>query len=509
MKSYTFTAKDLSQIQKHGLSEKSVYDQLQTFQKGIPYIKLATPATSGNGIIRLNERQLNRFSEKYTQADKEVVKFVPASGAATRMFKPFHQFLQNFDPQAHKLQDFLNNPEHQFLKAVFDQLNKLPFYQSAKAQLLAKYPNHRDSSQEEQYVDFIRFLLFEIGYNDLPKGLIPFHHYAGETRTAFAEHLAEAATYAAKKGKARLHFTISRSHLQAFKAHYARLRPLLEKDGLAYEVSFSYQKKATDTIAVDLTNTPVRDQNNRLVFRPGGHGALLQNLNKIEADIIFIKNIDNVVLEKNLELLSLYKKALAGLLLTIQENVFLLLRELDQHGCSDQIKETAEDLAFEYFHYHREFMDEDEIRSYYNRPIRVCGMVKNEGEPGGGPFWIRSDHERYSLQIVESSQIYLKDEKQAKILQNATYFNPVDLVCGVKDYQGNKFDLQEFVNPNQGFISQKSIKGKPVKALELPGLWNGSMAYWNTIFVEVPLKTFNPVKSVSDLLRKSHQVSCF
>lgn len=505
MKKYQFTKEDKEQLLNHGLTIQQAETQLEIFKNDTPQVRLATPATSGNGIIRLNQYQLRRFVKRYDQADVNAVKFTPASGAATRMFKLLHQFLTDFNPQKESLADFLKASGSEVLSHFFKNLRKLPFYPSLKAQMQVQHPDRRDESTDEFKYEFVKFLLCDMNYANLPKGLIPFHHYSGKTATPFEEHLKEAVKYLNRKKALRLHFTVSPEHMQSFKATFSKIRKQEEYKDVPFKISYSVQDRSTDTLAVHLDNTPFRDKNNRLFFRPGGHGALLRNLNKIDADIIFIKNIDNVVLEKDLQQMANYKKALAGLLLTIQTRIFSLLRELDANGVSDRLIETAEDFALEYFHRHKEFSTADEIKEYFNRPIRVCGMVKNEGEPGGGPFWVRSKKEKYSLQIVESSQIDMDDTKQANILKKSTHFNPVDLVCGVKDYQGKKFDLEKFVNPDQSFIARKFKEGVPLKALELPGLWNGSMAYWNSIFVDVPLETFNPVKTVFDLLRPSHQ----
>lgn len=505
MENFNFTEDDIAQIQKHGLTISQIKEQLNTFKKGMPFINLVAPATSGNGIIKLNDSQLQRFIKKYDATSTRTVKFTPASGAATRMFKTLHQFLKEYNPQKETLKTFLERTDNKTLNKFLNQLEKLPFYDTVKAQMHAKFTSQRDTSSDQAKVNFIKFLLEDLNYANSPKGLIPFHHYSDRTLTPFEEHLKEAATYLKPAQSLKLHFTVSPHHLDSFKAAFINAEKNLGQKVSKYEFSYSFQSHSTDTIAAGLDNQPFRDKENKLFFRPGGHGALIENLNAIDTDLIFIKNIDNVVLDKDLPIVTAYKKALAGLLLTIQGHVFKLLEEVDNNEFSSSIKETAEDLALEYFHRQKEFESSDEIMDFFDRPIRVCGMVKNQGEPGGGPFWIRLDNNKFSLQIVESSQINMNDKKQAAILQKSTHFNPVDLVCGVKNYKGEKFDLQEFVAPNQGFISKKYKDGKPLKALELPGLWNGSMAYWNSIFVEVPLETFNPVKTVVDLLRPSHQ----
>lgn len=503
------TKKDHLQLNEHGLSKATIQKQIETFQKGIPFVNLAAAATRGNGILKYDENERKKFIYIYESSDKKALKFVPASGAASRMFKLLHQFVDSFDPIKNDLNEFLNQPEFKPLKPFFDQLEKLPFYGNINAEMKTSKPGYVASSEDQKKYDFADFLLNEMNYSSLPKGLIPFHHYTRKTVTAFEEHLYEATEYTSGNEKTHLHFTVAEKHLEKFKTRFEAVKTHVEKEtGKHFDITYSFQEKSTDTIAVDLDNQPFRDENGALLFRPGGHGALIQNLNSIDADIVFIKNIDNVVTEENLELVSEYKKALAGILLNIQQDIFSFLKDLDNAGFSENLKEKAKSLAKNHFGQNRRFTSTENIKTYFNRPIRVCGMVKNEGEPGGGPFWVNGKNGAVSLQIIESAQIDKTDKSQAEILQNATHFNPVDLICGVKNYKGEKFDLLNFVNPDEGFISQKSKNGKTLKALELPGLWNGAMANWNTVFVEVPLATFNPVKTVVDLLKESHQPNC-
>lgn len=505
MEVYSFSKDDIQQLKKHGLSEKQVFQQLETFEKGIPFIRVIAPANVGNGIIQLNEDEKNHFISKYEQSSVNTLKFVPASGAATRMFKQLHQFVQSYDPNDQTLEEFLNNEDFKGLKEFFKNMKKLAFYEEIES-ILEDFDETYPKDQEDLKIfKFIYFLIHEIEFSSLPKGLIPFHKYKDKSLTAFDEHLHEAISYIGKNGKIKLHFTIAEEHLAQFEEAAEKARQLFKDNH--FDISYSYQCKSTDTIAANQSNLPFRDQNGKLFFRPGGHGALIQNLNQIEADLIFIKNIDNVVAAENLKLMCDYKKALAGILLEIQEQIFQLLKDLDKEGSTEEILERAALISTKYLHRQQKFTSEKEIRDYFNRPIRVCGMVENKGEPGGGPYWIKDQNGEVSLQIVESAQINSEDPKIARLMENVTHFNPVDLVCGVYDYEGEKFDLQEFVAPNQGFITSKSVDGQPLKALELPGLWNGAMAYWNTIFVEVPAQTFNPVKTVADLLRPEHQVS--
>jgi hypothetical protein len=341
----------------------------------------------------------------------------------------------------------------------------------------------------------------------MPKGLVPFHNYKDYVSTAFEEHLVEAAAFASLDKKANVHFTVTENHLAKFKETFKIIKDRLEKaTGVEFEVDYSFQKKTTDTIAVDSENQPFRVQDNEILFRPGGHGALIENLNDIDTDLIFIKNIDNVIKQEHLETISIYKKALAGELINVQERSFEILKRLDKDGFNNKILKAANNLLDEKLSVKTELKNEEDVRNVLNRPIRICGMVPNEGAPGGGPFWVKDGQGNISLQIVEGAQMDIENPEQNEIAKNATHFNPVDLVCSVKNYKGEKFDLTKFVNPDNCFITNKSKDGRNLKALELPGLWNGAMAYWNTIFVEVPIITFNPVKNVVDLLNENHQV---
>ncbi|MGB1307838.1 MAG: DUF4301 family protein, partial [Oceanihabitans sp.] len=369
----------------------------------------------------------------------------------------------------------------------------------------------------KQKLEFIKTMLDadKLNYGFYPKGLLPFHEYKDHVSTAFEEHLFEAALYASANQQANLHFTISEKHKHIFDAEFKRIEEIVEaKTNTKFHITFSYQSQATDTIAVTPKNQPFLEDNGDLLFRPSGHGALLNNLNALNADVIFIKNIDNVVVFKYENEVAQYKKMLAGILLEIQEQAFLYLKELEANNLSEsKLVEIAKFLknkmqiviSSEFEKYSHTYQIAYLIEKL-NRPIRVCGMVKNEGEPGGGPFWVKDENGKISLQIVESAQIDKKNKAQKSILKNATHFNPVDLVCGTKNYKGEKFNLHNFTDPKTAFITMKTKTGKDLKALELPGLWNGAMAYWNSIFVEVPLSTFNPVKTVTDLLKATHQI---
>ena len=445
-----------------------------------------------------------------------MVKFVPASGAATRMFKTLFTFLKEYDPLKESINSYINKNQVKELSLFFVGLEKLPFFEDVVIKLHKKNPNYNDLPYDLQRLEFVKTMLDEnlLNYSFFPKGLLPFHRYKQHASTAFEEHLFEAAEYASSNSIADLHFTISEKHKHKFDEEFKYIEEdVEEKTQTKFNISFSYQKHATDTIAVTLTNEPFRDENNALVFRPSGHGALIENLNEIDADILFIKNIDNVVVNKYKSEVARYKKMLAGVILQIQEKAFKYEEALDYEISTEKLLEISGfvsakmnvilDSDYKNLSNHEKRMY---LKSKLNRPIRVCGMVKNEGEPGGGPFWVKNKSGNISLQIVESAQINMNNPEQHSILKNATHFNPVDLVCSVKNYKGEKFDLTKYVDDNAAFITMKTKTGKDLKALELPGLWNGSMAFWNTIFVEVPLITFNPVKTVNDLLKAPHQI---
>jgi Domain of unknown function (DUF4301) len=436
---------------------------------------------------------------------------VPASGAASRMFKALFEFKDAFQ-HAQADEQLAKNKA---LTAFFKDLRKFAFYQNLEESMAAKGLNLSQALADKKY-DLVLANLLEdsgLGYGNLPKGLLQFHSYESFTRTPAEEHLVEGANYAKDaQGKVLLHFTVSPEHRSRFDELMAKVKNRYEKEyGVSYEIGFSEQKLSTDTIAVGLDNQPFRNKDGSLLFRPAGHGALLENLNELDADIIFVKNIDNVVPDRLKATTYTYKKAIAGLLLDYQQRIFAYLDQLDKGEANDQLlDEIASFLEKELcVKTDQSFASKDlkisYLRGKLNRPIRVCGMVKNEGEPGGGPFWAKNSDGSMSLQIAESAQIDMDNAAQKAIAASATHFNPVDLVCATKDYKGRKFDLLQFRDPMTGFISEKSKDGKTLKALELPGLWNGAMADWNTLFMEVPIETFNPVKTVNDLLRDQHQ----
>lgn len=503
------TEKDIKQIENYGLSLQEVYQQLEIFRRGIPYANIVTTASVGNGIKQISKVEQQRLESSYERKkDKlDVVKFVPASGAATRMFQFLHEFLDSYDPKDMLFRDFARKNDSQDLLKFFGATSEFAFVNLVRKKIREQYPDYKKSPKGQRHYYFAKAMLDKTGlcFGDMPKGLIPFHKYKKYATTAFEEQLHESAFYAAVNDDVHLHFTFSEKHLPLFKKKFDDIRNRVSRNTKkTFHISYSFQKKETDTIAVMPDNSPFRDAKNNLVFRPSGHGALLKNLNDVNADIVFIKNIDNVAAQEYTKEIAGYKKVLAGKLLQLQGKMFGFLKALEGEVSLEKVKEIQSfiwnDLEV------KELPGGVEaIKQFLNRPLRVCGVVKNTGAPGGGPFWVKDYMGNSSLQIVEKSQIDLNDPHQASVVNEATHFNPVDLVCGLRDYQGNKFDLAQYANPDSGFISNKYEAGKPIKALELPGLWNGAMAHWNTAFVEVPLITFNPVKTVNDLLKKEHR----
>ena len=476
-----FTEKDLQQIEKHGLTPDAVERQLENFRRGFPFLKVVRAASPGDGVMVVGDAEAAAAVARYErEADRlGIVKFVPASGAATRMFKELFEFVNE-------------GKRGKGIDTLLDNIGRFAFWPELKAVL----PPDADDKAT------VRAIVKDgLGYGQKPKGLVTFHAYPEGARKAVEEHLVEGAVYAAARGVARIHFTVSPEHIAGFETLLAEKVPVYERRfGIRYDISFSVQKPSTDTIAVNPDNTPFRQDDGTLLFRPAGHGALIENLNEIDADLVFIKNIDNVTTDARRGDTIRYKKVLAGILLDLQNRAFEYLKALEVGGAElEPIAEFIEKqlcvkLPAEY--------DSALLRAVLDRPIRVCGMVRNEGEPGGGPFWVGNPDGTESLQIAESSQIAPDD---LPLMQSATHFNPVDLVCGVRDSKGCKFDLRRYTDPATGFISSKSSGGRDLRAQELPGLWNGAMAKWNTVFVDVPVTTFSPVKVVQDLLRPQHQ----
>ena len=511
---------DLKQIEQKGISTQTVEKQLESFKYGFPYLKIDRAVSAGNGILQFSDEEKTKYiavwDEYLKNNDVKILKFVPASGAASRMFKDLFEFTEKatchcgLDPQS------LENGNI-FLETFFSKIEKFAFYN-----LLDEKCNELENKGLEQllidgeFVKVLKILLEKEGlnYGSLPKGLLLFHKYFNENRTAFLEHLVEGVQYAKNlQNIVNLHFTVSPEHRALFENHLKQNIETYSKHyGVKFEISFSEQKKSTDTIAANVDNEPFREEDGSLVFRPAGHGALIENLNDLDADIVFVKNIDNVVPDRLKEPTVEYKRLIAGVLVGLQQQIFSYLRELENTEISDAKLQVISQFCqsrLNNFKPDISNLNHSELINYLkqklNRPIRVCGMVKNEGEPGGGPYLVYNADGTISPQILESSQINTKEPSQKTLMETATYFNPVDLVCGLKNYKGEKFYLPDYVDNNTCFISLKSKNGKELKALELPGLWNGAMSDWNTIFVEVPVETFNPVKTVNDLLREQHQ----
>ncbi|MBR4989203.1 MAG: DUF4301 family protein [Bacteroidaceae bacterium] len=495
-------------LSKKGISAEQVAEQLKTFKTGFPFLKIKDAATIGKGVLNPADNETDGYLavwDNYCAAGNAILKFVPASGAASRMFKDLFSFLSaDYDV-----------PTTDFEKNFFANIRKFAFYGDLNAACVKNNAQNIDELVAKGDYKAVVFNLLDftgMNYGSLPKGLLKFHTYDADARTSAEEHFVEGALYAATDGVVKLHFTVSPNHKALFEELVAERKAYYEQlFNVKYDITFSEQKQCTDTIAVDAENAPFRE-NGSLVFRPGGHGALIENLNDIDADVIFIKNIDNVVPDRLKPDTVKYKKLLAGILVDKQKRAYTYLNMLDAGNCTpEQVEEMKNFLVNDLQCLNSDFesMDNEALLAYlhkkFNRPMRVCGMVKNVGEPGGGPFLAYNQDGTVSLQILESSQIDMNNEEAKSMFENGTHFNPVDLVCAVKNYKGEKFNLPEFVDKNTGFISHKSKNGRELKAMELPGLWNGAMSDWNTIFVEVPLVTFNPVKTVNDLLREVHQ----
>ncbi len=500
---------DLRQIASKGISEEQIAVQLDEFKTGFPFLKLVAAAAIGKGIIAPEESEREQMIaawDAYKAEGKKIVKFVPASGAASRMFKDMFAFLSaDYDV-----------PTTDFEKKYFDNIHHFAFFGALDEKCVENCGKGIDQLMAEGNYKAVVANMLEakgLNYGQLPKGLLLFHNYENGPRTPMEEHLVEGALYAASNGEANVHFTVSHEHMALFEQKVeSKVDGYADKYGIKYNISFSEQKPSTDTIAANPDNTPFRTEDGKLLFRPGGHGALIENLNEIDADVIFIKNIDNVVPDRLKGDTVTYKQLIAGVLVTLQKKAFEYLRLLDTGRYDhEQLEEIIRFLQRDLCCRNADIklLEDAELVIYLhkklNRPMRVCGVVKNVGEPGGGPFLTYNQDGTVSLQILESSQIDKSNVEYQKMFTEGTHFNPVDLVCAVKDYKGNRFNLPEFVDKSTGFISSKSKNGKELKALELPGLWNGAMSDWNTVFVEVPLSTFNPVKTVNDLLREQHQ----
>ncbi len=506
-----FTEQDLEQLEKQGVSPEEAERQVESIRSGFPYLDVIAPATLERGIIRIDkEEEVNYMAiwqDYLKQSGASVCKMVPASGAASRMFKSLYAFLEGEQDE----------PQDEKVKHFFANLKDFAFYNDlSECCLRNEWKAPSKLIEQGEYKKVLENLLLEDGlaYGSSPKGLIPFHSYGKSSCTAAEEHLAEGANYLRdNRGKVKIHFTVSPEHKAEFMALLERNREDLEDYyGVEFELSFSEQKASTDTLALHPDGSLFRLEDNSLLFRPGGHGALIENLNDLDSDIVFIKNIDNVVPNHLKGATIIYKKFLGGILLSVQREIHSLLTDLekgkynrskldeiasflDEALCvvtPEEIKENSDSYALW-------------LKSKLNRPLRVCGIVRNQGEPGGGPFLVREADGSTSLQILESSQINMQDERQRQYFESSTHFNPVDIVCSLKKPNGEQYDLLDYVNHRTAFIASKSQNGQELKALERPGLWNGAMYNWNTLFVEVPIETFNPVKEVNDLLRFEHQ----
>ncbi len=503
------TTQDRELLSRKGISEEKLAEELTMLADGFPYLRIEAPATPGHGITVVTpelEQQSVEMWEKYLASGARVLKMVPASGAASRMFKNLYEFLNGKN----------SKPETDFMREFFTDIERFAFFPRLNFATIQLFGKSVDTLVKEgRYKDVVEALLLPSGmnYGKLPKALLQFHKVPGTSRTSIEEHLAEGAQYAkGADGKVRLHFTVSEDHVPLVKVKLEEKKGILEHEyGAEYDITLSVQKPSTDTVAANLDGTPYRE-NGELFFRPGGHGALIENLNDLDADVIFIKNIDNVVPDSQRQVTLTFKKVIGGVLVGVKEMISRYCHLIKKgKPTDDQIEEMLRFLR------HTlcvtgdkaDGMDRDGKLEYlyskFNRPVRVCGMVKNEGEPGGGPFLAENPDGTVSPQILESSQIDPADADAMRMLKESTHFNPVDLVVSTKNWEGKKFNLPEYVDKATGFISIKSREGVEIKALELPGLWNGAMSDWNTVLVEVPVATFNPVKTVVDLLRPAHQ----
>jgi hypothetical protein len=528
---FSFTPEDRAQLRGHGLSEERAAAQLGIFRAGQKYTQLERACTLNDGIVRLSQAEIDGLSASYSAAAAQgrAMQFVPASGAATRMFKGLLAVLNGDRPAFAALaKDAGQNADAKETLEWFNALPRFPFFAQLRTALSKHGRDIHALIEAKDYAPILEAMLTPqgLGFASQPKALIPFHAYPDGARAALEEHLAEAAGLVRdRNGVCRLHFTVSPEHEKGILALLETVRRKYESSGIRFEIGLSQQKSSTDTLAADQENAPIRNADNTLSFRPGGHGALLENLYHTGGDIVFIKNIDNIVPERLRPGVLARRKALGGYLLNLQERVASYLSRLRSGDADANLIEEAAHFAEQRLC----AVPPESIRGLpdraadadaagraamaaylikvLDRPLRICGMVRNQGEPGGGPFWVRAKDGTLRPQIVESAQVDSSVSAQRKIVETATHFNPVDLVCALRDPQGGLYKLQDFVDPEAYFITAKSKDGKTLKALELPGLWNGAMAFWNTVFVEMPVETFNPVKTVNDLLRPNHQAT--
>lgn len=513
-----YTKEDLSNFKHRDIKPAQINQQVENFKKGFDHVCLSEPATIGNGIRKITPEEEPALLNEYAAAIQttDMIKMVPASGSATRMFKDLFTFMETYTNSTETFLEFVQSKGSGSMHDFFKKIEELPFYSHLSASMWGDAKDINKLLKKREYTEILKYILTKKGlnYGNTPKGLVDFHIYRDFVRTAFDEHIVEGAFYSNDGKIAKLHFTVSEEHMDVFKARLRKVTKVFEKMfNIKYDVTFSIQKPSTDTVSVDANGELLRDENGHIVFRPGGHGSLIYNLGELKADIVFIKNIDNVIPDRAKQDTVKYKKLLAGVLLQTQGKVFQYLKALDKRGLTDaELDEITlfvntqtgyKEAPGLTFSDHKKRIQH--LQTILDRPIRICGMVKNEGEPGGGPFWVKAKDGSSRLMIIETAQIDLKDKDQKKIFDQSVYFNPVDLICGIKNYKGKRFDLKDFIDDGQGFITKKSYKGKDIKVQELPGLWNGAMANWLTIFVEVPLTTFTPVKTVFDLFRFEHR----
>lgn len=501
---HNFTQQDIEVFNQIGVSKDDVQTQFSLLEKGTNFTCLDRPATVGDGIFAFSEKEIDTYASLFDKEKEQfsISRVIPASGLATRMFKFLHYFIDKYKPEKETLRSYLNRKKTYKLAIFLGGIEKFPFHKHVRKTI----SDAQNGTFEKDYR--YRFIAYVVeNFGKLPKALVPFHNYGNTIRTAAEEQLLLSKAFAANKGVMNVHFTIPPSATSAFEQHLSPMRNLLAGNAVKTNISYSYQERSTDTVALRSNGTPFRDEEGKLVFRAGGHGALIGNLNALQDDIFFLSNIDNISIDKYHTLTARYKKMLAGVLISLQKELFQYSSALEQEDGIDLIE--VKSFVQEKLHVSiPEALHGDNLVRFLKqklaRPLRVCGMVKNEGEPGGGPFWVRKG-DNISLQIVESAQVNTENTHQKALFKKGTHFNPVDIVCGVYDHKGNKYDLTKFVDYDTYFIAEKSVGDVEIIALERPGLWNGAMADWNTVFVEVPVRTFNPVKTVNDLLRPMHQ----
>jgi len=522
MGEYPFNQDDLRLMATLGITENQVRAQIALFQRSSGYLRLLRPCTPGDGIQQIPTDETEPLIALQEEAARQsrFIKFVPASGAATRMFQGLLSFYLNrssFDLD--KIHPDLNGNDTEAGELIrfLKRIEQFAFYEDLKESMTRDGLDITKTLQKKQWREILDYLLTTRGLNYLnrPKGLHQFHTYSSHKRTAFEEHLIEAVqTICDRTGQCHLHVTVSPEHEETFRNFFKTLQPTYENQyDCRFKVTFSFQSHSRDTLAVDLENRPFREDSGALLFRPGGHGALLQNLNELRGDLIYIKNIDNVLPDRLKKPTIVWKKILGGYLVKIQHIIHDFIRKLTEEMVTPALLVEVGTFCrdrlcfFEPPDFQQGSIKEQTafLFDFLNRPIRVCGMVKNEGEPGGGPFWVKDSEGVISLQIVEKAQLDPESSGQKAIWASSTHFNPVDLVCSVRNFEGRPFDLNRYVDPEAVFIARKFQNGRDLKALELPGLWNGAMAHWITLFVEVPIQTFSPVKTINDLLRPEHQ----